>query len=86
MAKDLKKKKFPNSKLVILKYEECYAPDIFYTERWNELEDEGFIVLDTHNLTGEHLFQNKYKLEDDCHPNELAWDIITPKVVEALNL
>lgn len=85
-AKEIINKKFPNSKIVILKYEENENSWIFNSPRWQELSQNGFIVLDTYDLTGLHLYENKYRIPNDPHPNELAWDLLTPKIVEKLGL
>lgn len=85
-AQKLAKEKFPNSKIVILKYEE--NPDSWYynTERWNELEKQGFIIIGSYELTGKHLYENEYRIKNDVHPNEKAWDLLVPKLVKKLNL
>ncbi len=85
-AKSLADKKFPNAKFVILKFSECKSPKIHDNKRWKELEDEGFIVLDTNKLTNEVLYDKKYKMPDGIHPNETAWDIVVPALAKALNL
>jgi len=85
-AKKLVNKIFPNSKIVILKYEE--NPDSWYynTKRWKELEDEGFIILGSYELTGKHLYKKEYRIPNDVHPNEYAWDLLTPMIVSELKL
>lgn len=85
-AKEIAEKKFPNSKIIILKYEGNEDSWIFNSPRWEELSQNGFIVLDTYDLTGLHLYENKYRIPNDLHPNELAWDLLTPKIVEKLGL
>ena len=85
-AKKLCQEKFPDTKLVILKYEENYESELFNSDRWSELEQEGFIILDTYSLTGKHLYENEYRIKNDVHPNEKAWDLLTPKIIEKLNL
>ena len=85
-AKKLIDEKFPSSKLVILRYEEEVNNPIWSSERWKELEDEGIIVIDSYSLTNEHLNTEEYRLSDNVHPNEKAWDLIVPKLVEMLNL
>ncbi len=85
-AQELVKTKFPDSKIVILKYEDNFDSDYYNTERWKELEDAGFIVLGTYELTGKHLDEDEYKLNDDVHPNEKAWDLIVPALVKKLDL
>ena len=84
--KSILNKKFPNSKLVILHYEECQESWIFDNPRWDELRDEGFIIINSYELTNEHLFEEKYKIPNDIHPNEAAWDLLVPKLVERLEL
>ena len=92
-------KAYPNLKYVILKYpynyDETYNYDkteyeyanmsTYASERWKELEELGFIILDVKTLTGIDVNNPKYQLPDG-HPNGDAWEEITPKVIEALNL
>lgn len=84
-SKNAIQKKYPKTKFIILKYP--FSLNMWYStnNRWKELEKEGFIVLDLEQLTGRDLTQKKYKLADG-HPNEKAWDLIVPKLVEKLNL
>lgn len=84
-SKEITDKKYPNSKFVILIYNE--SPGYWYieTDRWKELEKEGFIVLDTNKITKSDLSLDKYKLEDG-HPNEAAWNLIVPALVKKLNM
>lgn len=84
-AKNIADQRFPGVKFVILKYYE--EPDSWFlnTQRWKELEKEGFIVLGTTTLTSEHFTSLEYKLSDG-HPNEKAWDVITPAFIKKLNL
>lgn len=85
-AKQIANEIFPNSKIVILKYEE--KPDSWYynTERWKELEDAGFIILGSYELTNKHLYEDEYRIKDDVHPNEYAWDLLVPQLVKKLDL
>lgn len=80
-------KKYPKEKFIIIKYGTHMEEPSWYikTDRWKELEKEGFIVLDTNELTRKDLSSKKYCLEDN-HPNEKAWDLIVPKLVEKLKL
>lgn len=84
-SKKITDKKFPNSKFIILKYLEMEGSEFLYTSRWKELEKKGFTIIDTKSLTGKNLYLNKYKLPDG-HPNEKAWDLITPALAKRLNL
>ena len=84
------KKKFPDCKLVVLLYQDYFEDKIFYNkDNWKELEDEGIIIIDSIELTKSDVPFNdkKYVLpHDPHHPNEAAWDLIAPKLVEQLNL
>ena len=85
--KEVAKQKYPNTKLVILVYEENLEDWSSKTNRWKELEKEGFIVLNSYDLTNLNLSVKKYRLTfDKNHPNELAWNILTPKIAEKLKL
>lgn len=85
-AIEIIKNKFPNSKIIILHYEENKDHFLAHTKRWNELADDGFIVLDSYTLTGEHLSELQYKIENDVHPNEKAIDILSKALVKELKL
>ena len=50
------------------------------------LKNKGFNVIDTDELTNENLRCEKYVMTENHHPNEKAWDLITTKIVEKLNL
>ncbi|MBQ2644256.1 hypothetical protein IJG14_01620, partial [bacterium] len=58
-----------------------YQPNIHYDNlRLNlisKLLNNGFIVVKTDDLTKEDLYSKKYRLIDN-HPNEAAWDLLTP--------
>lgn len=85
-------KHFPGVKFVILKY--ANGPNdpqgdwYINTKRWNELKEKGFIVLGVNDLTNKKLnaAEYVYKPNVDFHPNEKAWDLIAPKLVQKLNL
>ena len=75
---------YPNAKTVVLVYhndtDECYDKELF-----EKLEQDGFIILDTIKLTGK-TFTQAERIDDGFHPNENAWNILTPKIITALNL
>lgn len=50
------------------------------------LIEENIKVISTKDLTDEELSSDKYILSDKCHPNEAAWDLLTPLIVEKLQL
>lgn len=98
-AKENLQKNYPNLKFVIIKYpfntdnpnnynkdsNEYANMTSYYSKRWKELEDKGFIILDLEKLTNINVNDKKYQLPDR-HPNGKAWDIITPEIVETLKL
>lgn len=84
-------KHYPHTKFVILKYREMMGSDcsseLLDTERWEELKKAGFIVIDTKDLVGSTLCSYNYVLsKEDTHPNEKAWDLVTPALIKRLNL
>lgn len=98
-ARENMQKVYPNLKFVIIKYPFNTNNSAFYVEnsseyanmttfhsnRWKELEDMGFIILDVKKLTGIDVNDSQYQLPDE-HPNGKAWEVITPKIVKALKL
>lgn len=84
-SKQITDKKYPNSKFVILLYNECPGNWYINTNRWKELEKEGFIVLDSNKITKHDLSLKQYRLIDG-HPNEAAWNLIVPALVKNLNM
>lgn len=73
-------KNYPNTKFVILIYQDSF------TDRWPELEKEGFIIIKVKDLVSVNLNNNKYKAYDNVHPNGKAWDVILPVLIKKLNL
>ncbi len=49
-----------------------------------KLEDKGFIVISIKKLTNEDLTQPKYLKQDDGHPTEAAWNLLTPLISEKI--
>ena len=50
-----------------------------------KLRNKGFKVISSYDLTKENLNLRKYKLKNDIyHPNEAAWDILTPLIAEKI--
>lgn len=80
-------KKFPNSKFVILLYDDSlYWKDIDFINHanWDLLRKEGFYIFDTKELTNKDLSKKEYKAEDFYHPNAKAWEEIVPPLVQKL--
>ena len=79
--------RFPNAKFIIIKYpikddEERF---IYTTDRWKELESEGFIVYDVMKETNSDMTSSEYTVFDG-HPNEKAWELITNDLIKKLGL
>lgn len=84
-SRKLVKKINPNAKFVILIYMDN-GNWFLHTKRWNELEKEGFVVLNTTSLTGKDFSLSKYKIPNDGHPTEAVWDLVVPALAKKLNL
>jgi len=84
------KEKYPDIKFVIIKYPlgidgVSFNEYIYNTERWRELEEEGFIVYDLKEKAGADITKKEYILPD-AHPNAKAWEIISRRLINDLNL
>ena len=51
-----------------------------------KLKANGFKTLAVSDLTNEDLNSEKYLMQDNLHPTEAAWDLLTPLIVEKLEL
>ena len=49
-----------------------------------KLEKNGFIVISTDELTNENLNNELYKQQDNGHPTEDAWNLLTPLIIQNL--
>jgi len=59
--------------------------DIMYSNILKqELENAGFSVISTKDLTTEDLKTEEYQMQDNHHPTEAAWDMLTPRIIEKL--
>lgn len=82
-------KHWENTKFIILDYE-CEEPlfstknNVLSKKNIRRLEKEGFIVIKTSELTDVKLDERYYVDANDHHPNEAAWDLITPLFVKKL--
>ena len=81
--------KYPDVKFIIIKHpvsKKMIENDYFYnTERWKELEKEGFIVVDLAKDLDFDITSKEYILPD-MHPNKKAWQIVIPKLVKDLKM
>lgn len=76
-------RQYPNIKFVILLYDDYNKFGLDFLK----LEKEGFIVLQTKELTGVNLQVKDYQVsEKDTHPTEKAWDIVIPALVKKLKM
>ena len=81
-AKKEMQKHWKNTKYVIFIYNNCPLHDDFA----KRLSDDGFIVIRIEDITDKKIRTSEYTMSDGVHPNGKAWDFITPKLIEKLNL
>ncbi|MGN0004391.1 MAG: hypothetical protein ACI37Z_00215 [Candidatus Gastranaerophilaceae bacterium] len=81
-ANSIIKEKFPDSKFIIVLYEQ---ESIKNKAVFNDLKKYGIEVISTKEITSEKLSDKKYKLIDN-HPSALAWKEITPKLVKTTGM
>ncbi len=90
------RKKYPKIKFIIIKYPSSIGErdDVymghgynytFYTDRWKELGESGFIIYDLSDKIKVNLQSEEYTVFDG-HPNAKAWDIITKKLKQDIRL
>jgi len=82
------KKRFPNTKFVILVYQDKYWKyDKTKHGILKQLEDDGIEIIYTDDLIGKGaLNDNKYLAPDGFHPSKEAWKLIVPALIKKLNL
>ncbi len=79
----LSKKRYPNSKFILLEF-----PDLSRNElpeyEIKKLEEMGITVIRVENLIDKeiNIYDEKYWLPDNIHPASEAWDIILPELVK----
>ncbi len=78
-SKNEMQKHWENTKYIVLFYNDTSDNKVFKTN----LEKNGFIIIDSSDLTNENLKDSKYMMPNE-HPTEAAWDLITPKLIEKL--
>ena len=81
-SKNNMEKRWKNTKFIVLMYNPAYKEDNYLKEK---LESQNFIVIKTDDLTTENLKENKY-FQQNQHPTEEAWDLLTPLLIEKLHL
>lgn len=83
LARKIAKKKYPNAKIVILKYFD--DKDYFYFKEKMKI-DKDVIIINTKDLVGRDLNHEEDFAKDKHHPSGHAWDLITPALVKKLGL
>ena len=79
-------KHWTKTKYVILFYNCSESKSDFDIELMKQLQEKGFIVLNTKDLTNIALGLEYQISEQDGHPNAKAWELIVPNLVKELNL
>ncbi len=76
------------TKFVIIKYPnvDLHGYKHFETNRWKELEKQGFIIIDFDDKIKKTLVKPEYLVEDGMHPSEKAWDLVIPLIVNKLSI
>ncbi len=71
-SKKIVNKKYPNSRFVILKYNEVngFGEDYYNSPRWDELEKAGIVVVDAGKLINKDLKSEESVCPDKYHPSE----------------
>lgn len=80
-SKQAMQKHWKNTKYVVILYQGFKNDELFK----QILEDNGFIVISVPNDYYINTRDEKYE-SDTFHPKEEAWNILTPKIAETLNL
>ena len=91
---DEAQKKYPNSKFVFIEFpqSDLCSPD--YVDNLYELSEEqvarikkmGIIYINASKLAGHRFCEKKYRIADNDHPSEAAWDYFVPLLIKELNL
>ena len=73
-------KKDKTPKFVLFVYHQKYNFD------WVKLYQDGIIVINADKLVDIDLMSQEYRILNDPHPNEKAWEVIVPALVKELDL
>lgn len=75
------KKHFPNTKFVILVYED------YLNENWNSLKEYGIVIIKVKDMLDIDVKSPEYTISPtDVHPNKKVWEIIVPGLAKELEL
>ena len=84
-AKDITDKHFPNSKFVIIDYQDGgHFP--MNKDFIKDLRDYGFIVLNAEDLAGHELNSEIWRAEDKEHPSANAVNDVADGLIKTLKL
>lgn len=83
----LLKQHYNKAKFIILLYPSPYA-GVSSIEKgnWKKIESYGFQVINLEELVGHSLADKQYKVKDNEHPSEKAWDEISTALVKRLKM
>ena len=81
--KELEKKFNKNLNFYVVLYNVWEIPHKDLLKK--KLENNGFKVLSTDEITNEDLHSDKYLFQDNYHPKETAWDLLTPLIIDKFN-
>ena len=81
-SKNELQKHWKNTKYIVLLYQHINYEEDFM----QKLRDKGFDVIPIFSLTDVNLSDKEYNIEEGYHPNEKAWDLLTPLIIKKLNL
>lgn len=75
------KEKYPNSKFIMLEFENPADRNELPKQEIEKLEAMGITVVRASDII-KNLDDKKYWLDDEIHPSELAWNLIIPEMVK----
>lgn len=84
-AKKITDEKFPNSKFVIIDYQDGGHRRML-PEVKDKLEAKGFIIFDAEELAGHELNSEQWRGDDKEHPNGAAFHDVAMGLIKELNL
>lgn len=81
------KKHYPNVKFVVFCFDTFWNEHDKYPDFLDRLRDSGILVIKMNELVDFDYKNSIYNIsENDNHPNEYFWNLVTPKFVEKLDL
>lgn len=84
-SKKITDKKYPNSKFIVILYKDG-GQSTLDADVIKKIQAMGIIVIDPEKLINKKLKAKPYRLNDEEHPSEQAWNEIAPKLVKTLKL